>query len=56
VPLEDDLYYRIVDGVLLKCIGIEESKNLMGEIHEGVCKAHHLAFKMKWIIRRNGYF
>jgi hypothetical protein len=28
----------------------------MGEIHEGVCGAHQSAFKMKWMIRRNGYF
>jgi hypothetical protein len=28
----------------------------MGEIHEGVCGAHQLAFKMKWMIRRNGYY
>jgi hypothetical protein len=28
----------------------------MGEIHEGVCGAHQSAFKMKWMITRNGYF
>jgi len=28
----------------------------MGEIHEGVCGAHQSAFKMKWMIRRNGYY
>jgi len=27
----------------------------MGEIHEGVCGAHQSAFKMKWMIQRNGY-
>jgi hypothetical protein len=56
VLLEDDLYYRTLYGVLLKCISVEESKNLMGEIHEGVCGAHQSVFKMKWMIRRNGYF
>jgi hypothetical protein len=28
----------------------------MSEIHEGVCGAHQSAFKMKWMIRRNGYY
>ncbi|TKC13316.1 ribonuclease HI family protein [Robertmurraya kyonggiensis] len=56
VILEDDLYYRTIDGVLLKCVGSEEANVLMGEIHEGVCGAHQSAFKMKWMIRRNGYF
>jgi hypothetical protein len=40
VLLEDELYYRTIDAVLLKCLGEEEAKTLMGEIHEGVCGAH----------------
>jgi len=56
VLLEEELYYRTIDGVLLKCLGDDESKILMGEIHEGVCGAHQSAFKMKWMIRRNGYY
>ena len=52
VLLEDDLYYRTIDGVLLRCLGVEDSKVLMGEIHEGVCGAHQSAYKMKWMIRR----
>lgn len=56
VLLEEELYYRIVDGILLKCLGTKESKVLMGEIHEGVCGSHQSAYKMKWMIRRNRYF
>jgi len=56
VLLEDELYYRTIDGILLRCLGDDEAKNLMGEIHEGVCGAHQSAFKMKWTIRRNGYY
>jgi len=33
VLLEEELYYRTIDGVLLKCIDREEAKVLMGEIH-----------------------
>ena len=56
VLLEGDLYYRTIDGVLLKCIDKEEAKVLMGEIHEVVCGSLQSAYKMKWVIRRNGYF
>ena len=28
----------------------------MGEVHEGICGAHQSAYKMKWVIRRSGYF
>jgi hypothetical protein len=50
------MYYRTIDGVLLKCLGEEEAKILVGEIHEGVCGAHQLAFKMEWMIRNNNYY
>ena len=56
VLLEGDLYYWTIDGVLLKCIDTEEAKMLMGEIHEGVCGSHQSAYKIKWVIRRDGYF
>ena len=56
VLLDDQLYYKIVDGVLLKCLNQEEAKVLMGEVQEGICGAHQSAYKMKWIIRRTGYF
>jgi len=56
VLLGEELYYQTIDGVLLKCLGNDEAGSLTGEIHEGVCGAHQSAFKMKWMIRRNGYY
>jgi len=56
VLLEEGLYYRTIYGVLLKSLSDDEARSLMGEIHEGVCGAHQSAFKMKWMIRRNGYY
>ena len=47
VLLEEELYYRTIDGVLLKCLSNDEARSLMGEIYEGVCGAHQSAFKMK---------
>jgi len=45
VLLDEELYYRTIDGVLLRCLSDDDSKSLMGEIHEGVCGAHQSAFK-----------
>ena len=56
VLLDDQLYYKTIDGALLKCLNQEEAKVLRGEVHEGICGAHQSAYKMKWIIRRTGYF
>ena len=56
VLLEGELYYQTIDGVLLRCLDKEEAKVLMGEMHEGVYGSHQLAYKMMWVIRRNGYF
>ena len=56
VLLDDQLYYKTIDGVLLKCLNPEDAKVLMGEVHEGVCGAHQSAHKMKWTIRRSVYF
>ena len=47
VLLDDQLYYKMVNGVLLKCLNQEEAKVLMGEVHEGICGAHQSAYKMK---------
>ena len=55
VLLDDQLYYKIVNRVLFKCLN-QEAKVLMGEVHEGICGAHQSAYKMKWIIHRTGYF
>ena len=46
VLLDDQLYYKTIDGALLKCLN-QEAKVLMGEVHEGICGAHQSAYKMK---------
>ena len=56
VLLDDQLYYKTVNRVLLKCLNKEEAKVLMCEVHEGICGAHQSSYKMKLIIRRTGYF
>jgi len=56
VLLDEQLYYKTINGVLLRCLSQEDAKVLMGEDHEAVCGAHQSAYKMKWIIQRSGYF
>jgi hypothetical protein len=54
--LDGELYRRTIDGVLLRCVGREEAKIAMREVHEGMCRAHQAAHKMKWMLRRVGLF
>jgi ribonuclease HI len=52
VLLDDCLYYKSMDGVLLQCLGQEEAKRMMSEVHDGLCGAHQSAYRMKWVIRK----
>ena len=40
VLLDEQLYYKTIDGVLLRCLSKEDAKVIMDEVHEGVCGAH----------------
>jgi hypothetical protein len=53
--LDDDLYRRTIDGILLKCLGGEQAKVAVWEAHDGICGAHQLAHKMNWLLRRAGF-
>ncbi|XP_059658574.1 uncharacterized protein LOC132304891 [Cornus florida] len=55
--LDGDLYRKgLEDGLLLQCISKEESFQVMAEVHEGNCGAHQAWIKMRWLIRRYGYY
>ena len=41
---------------MLKCISDDESKQILVEVHEGICGSHQLGIKMKWLIHRYGYY
>ena len=38
--VDDTLYRRRPNGVKLKCIFQEEGKELLAEIHKGMCGSH----------------
>jgi hypothetical protein len=54
--LDDDLYQRTIDGVLLKCLGEEQAKVAVREVHDGICGAHQSPYKMNWLLRRAGFY
>ena len=56
VLIGDDMFYRTLEGLLLKCLGPLESNRLLHEVHNGTCGTHQSAHKMKWLIRRSGYY
>ena len=56
VLLEGELYIKGFDGLLLKCLSIPDSMKVMKQAHERVCGAHQSGVKMRWLIRRHGYF
>ena len=42
--------------VLLRCVDVEESKQIMTEIHEGICGTHANEHMMTRQILRSGYY
>jgi hypothetical protein len=41
------MFYKTLEGLLLKCLGLTEANRLLHEVHEEACGTHQLAHKMK---------
>jgi hypothetical protein len=54
--LDDDIYQRTIDSVLLKCLGGEQPKGAVQDVHDGICGAHQLAYNMNWLLWRAGFY
>ena len=52
----DELYQRTTEDLLLKCLGSDQTRVAMGEVHEEICGMHQSAPKMKWLLRRAGFY
>jgi hypothetical protein len=50
----DELYRRIVEDLLLKCLGSDQARVAMGDVHEGICGTHQSTLKMKWLLCKAG--
>jgi len=51
ILVDDELYRRTADDILLKCLGTDQARVAMGEVYEGICGTHQSAPKMKWLVR-----
>jgi hypothetical protein len=54
--INDELYCRTAKDLLLKFLDHDQAKIVMGELHEGICGTHQSAPKMKWLLRRAGFY
>jgi hypothetical protein len=54
--INDELYHTTVEDLLLKCLDNDQDKFVMGEVHEGICGTHQSAPKIKWLLRRVGFY
>ncbi|XP_004306016.1 PREDICTED: uncharacterized protein LOC101304797 [Fragaria vesca subsp. vesca] len=51
-----ELRRRGKDGNDFRCVYGNEAKRVMREVHCGVCGSHQAGPKMRWLIRRHGYY
>jgi hypothetical protein len=54
--VDGELYRRTLKGLMLKCLGEEQARVAMGEVHEGLCETHQSTHKMRWTLRRDGVY
>ena len=54
--VNDILYRRSYDQLLLRCLSKEESEQAMHEVHSGSCDAHQSGPKMRLKIKHIGYY
>ena len=56
ILIDNELYHRTAEDLLLKCLDPDKAKVAMGEVHEGICGTHQSAPKIKWLLRRAGFY
>ena len=56
VLVGDNLYKRSALGILMKCVTLEEGKDILREIHEGVCVNHASSRTLVGKAYRPGFF
>jgi ribonuclease HI/transposase InsO family protein len=54
--LQDTLYKRSYDQLLLRCLSPQEARQAMDEIHSGICGAHQAGPKMRLKLKQMGYY
>ena len=56
VLVGDNLYKRSASGILMKCVTLEEGKDILREIHEGVCGNHAASRTLVEKAYKSGFF
>ena len=56
ILVDDELYCRTADDVLRKCLGTDQARVAIGEVHEDIYGTHQSAPKMMWLLRRTGFY
>ena len=56
ILVDDELYCRTAEDLLLKCLYLDQARVAIGEVHEDICGTHQSAPKMKWLLRRAGFY
>ncbi|KAF7152527.1 hypothetical protein RHSIM_Rhsim01G0085000 [Rhododendron simsii] len=56
ILMGDDLFRKSSDEALLLCITKPQTMTVMGKVHEGTCGSHQSGEKMKWLLKRYGYY
>ena len=56
ILLEEELYRKRPDGLLLICLSFTDNMEVVKQLHERVCEAHQAGIKMRWLTSRHGYF
>jgi hypothetical protein len=49
--MDDKLYRRTNQGLLLRCLDEEAARVAVGDVHGGLCSTHQSAKKMRWILK-----
>jgi len=50
------LYWKDPSGILLRCLHLEEARQVMSEFHESLCGGHHFWRTTTYKILRAGYY
>jgi hypothetical protein len=50
------LSHRTIDGLLLKCLGSNQSRIAMREVHEGIYGTDQSAHMIKWLLHCTGFY
>ncbi|XP_058758982.1 uncharacterized protein LOC131632216 [Vicia villosa] len=56
VLIENELFKKTAEGILLKCLRESEAYIVVSSVHSGACGAHQAEHKMKWILMRSSVY